>query len=176
MTKYDNLPFEYGSVEIQNERKISNRKYWQNQNAKRMNVGLSRKLMTKFRTIRKSRGFKNDDQMLEFLLDIAEDAQKANLVQGTLVCSDCGTKITVDLADYIGINHHKLDKNSNCFGNIITKYGLKDIKDSTSEQDEQEDDATGTKGSSKGATKTNQGTFVLDDHMRVDKDGNLEFF
>lgn len=115
--------------EIPLVQKNNKKKYWQHQNLKRMNVGLSRKLMKRFRDIRASKSFSNDDQMLEFLLDIANSAQEKGVIEETKVCAECGAPIEVQLADYTGITHGKIDRNSDCFGCIKTRFGLIDKKD-----------------------------------------------
>ncbi len=132
--------------EIPLVQKDTKKSYWQNQNLKRMNVGLSRKLMKRFRDFRASRGFKNDDQMLEFLLDVANTAQEKGFITEEKVCADCGAPIGVSLADYTGITHGKIDQHSDCFGCIKTKYGLRILKDKQTETTDVKDKETDFSG------------------------------
>jgi len=102
------------------------RKYWEKQHINRGALSVLKPLIEKVNKIKSVRGFKNDSQALEYLLDLEEDIKKHNLIKETKSCEKCGTPINVKLDSYKGITHRHIDTKSNCFGYITTKYGIVD--------------------------------------------------
>jgi hypothetical protein len=125
MTEED-LPFEYRKIDQkQQKQKKTSSDYWKTQNEKRLNVGISRSLIGQLRGIRNYTGFTNDDQTVEYLLEIEESVRKQNLIKKVRVCEKCGVPIDIKLDSYKGITHQHIDTKSNCFGCIVTKYRIK---------------------------------------------------
>jgi len=102
-----------------------NKNYWKAQNLKRGHLAVLRHLMKKFRDIRAIKNFTNDDQMLEYLLDIERTAREQDVIIEAKACAQCGAPINVELDSYEGITHHHIDNKSDCFGCIKTRHQLK---------------------------------------------------
>lgn len=102
-----------------------NKNYWKAQNLKRGHLAVLKHLMKKFRDIRAIKNFTNDDQMLEYLLDIERTAREQDAITESKACAQCGAPINLELDSYDGITHQHVDSKSDCFGCIKTKYRVK---------------------------------------------------
>ena len=95
----------------------------------RKHVTLTDQVCGQLDLIKKNLGLKSNNDAVQYLIDLEKEARKKGVIEETKICSDCGAAINVNLADYTGITHGKIDRNSDCFGCIKTKFGLKNIKD-----------------------------------------------
>lgn len=111
-------------IERQDKSNSGAKIYWDKQNLNRGNLAVVKPLIEKVNKIKSVRGFKNDSQALEYLLDLEEDIKKQNLIKETKSCEKCGTPINVKLDSYKGITHRHIDAKSNCFGCIVTRYSI----------------------------------------------------
>ena len=112
------------------------RKYWEKQHLSRGALSVLKPLIEKVNKMKKDNEFKNDSQVVEYLLDLEEDIKKHNLIKETKTCEKCGVLINIKLDSYKGITHRHIDAKSNCMGCIKTKYGIIDNID----QEEQDND------------------------------------
>lgn len=88
--------------------------------------------------IKRKLNFKSNNQTVEYLLGLEKELRTNDMIQENKICAECGAAINVNLADYTGITHGKIDRNADCFGCIVTRFGLKDIKDKETDTKEQE--------------------------------------
>lgn len=107
------------------EQKKTARKYWENQNLKRGSLAIIKPLIGQVNEIKKTKGFKNDSEAIEYLLEIEQSVRSQNGIVEYRACEKCGVPIDVKLDSYEGITHRHVDSKSNCFGCITTKYRVK---------------------------------------------------
>lgn len=128
MTEED-LPFEIRPMlennQEQKKAKKTSKDYSAAQNAKRGYLAVLKPLIIQANEIKKKKGFRNDSETLEYLLDIEKSVRKNNLVQEYNACKVCGEGLNVDLPDNTNITHLKADMQSTCFGCKTTKYRVK---------------------------------------------------
>lgn len=105
----------------------------------RKHVTLTDQVCGQLDLIKRKLNFKSNNQTVEYLLGLEKAAREKGVIEETRICADCGAAINVNLADYTGITHGKIDKDSDCFGCIKTKFGLKNIKDKETGTIEQKD-------------------------------------
>lgn len=125
MTEED-IKFDIRKIpEINQEQKKTAKKYWENQNLKRGSLAIIKLLIEKVNVIKKDKTFKNDSDVLEYLLEIEQGVRDQGGIIEYKVCEKCGAPINVKLDSYKGITHQHVDSKSNCFGCITTKYRVK---------------------------------------------------
>lgn len=128
MTEED-LPFEIRPIlennQEQKKTKKTSRDYSTAQNAKRGYLAVLKPLILQANEIKKKKGFRNDSETLEYLLDIEKSVRKNNLAQEYGACKVCGEELNVELPDNTNITHVKADMKSTCIGCKMTKYRVK---------------------------------------------------
>ena len=112
----------------------------------RKHVTLTDQVCGQLDLIKRKLNFKSNNDAVQYLIDIANSAQEQGFIIENKVCADCGAPINVQLADYTGITHGKIDRNSDCFGCIKTRFGIIIKKDKETETTDTKDKETDFSG------------------------------
>jgi uncharacterized protein YwlG (UPF0340 family) len=75
--------------------------------------------------IKKQIGLNSNNDAVQYLIEIEQDARKDGILVKYGACEKCGTPINLELDSYKGITHQHVDSKSNCFGCIKTRYRVK---------------------------------------------------